>query len=54
MIKAIEDLQLTNPKYWKIYGQGEYAANDKAIFEFELCDTIEADFVCFGFDAGYS
>jgi phage terminase large subunit len=54
MIKAIEDLQLTNPKYWKIYGQGEYSANDKAIFEFDLCDTIEADFVCFGFDAGYS
>jgi len=54
MIKAIEDLQLTNPKYWKIYGQGEYAANDKGIFEFELCDTIEADFLCFGFDAGYS
>ena len=54
MIKAIEDLQLTNPKYYKIYGQGEYAANDKAIFEFTLCDSIEADFVCFGFDAGYS
>ena len=54
MIKAIEDLQLTNPKYWKIYGQGEYAANDKGIFEFELCDDIEADFLCFGFDAGYS
>ena len=54
MIKAIEDLQLTNPKYWKIYGQGEYSANDKAIFEFDLCDDIEADFLCFGFDAGYS
>ena len=54
MIKAIEDLQLTNPKYWKIYGQGEYAANDKGIFEFQLCDDIEADFLCFGFDAGYS
>ena len=54
MIKAIEDLQLTNPKYWKIYGKGEYAANDKAIFTFDLCDDIDADFVCFGFDAGYS
>lgn len=54
MIKAIEDLQLTNPKYWKIYGQGEYAANDKGIFDFELCDDIDADFLCFGFDAGYS
>jgi phage terminase large subunit len=54
MIKAIEDLEFTNPKYWKIYGKGEYSANDKAIFQFDLCDTIEADFVCFGFDAGYS
>lgn len=54
MIKAIEDLQFTNPKYWKIYGKGEYSANDKAIFQFDLCDDIDADFVCFGFDAGYS
>lgn len=54
MIKAIEDLQFTNPKYYKIYGKGEYSANDKAIFEFELCDDIDADFVCFGFDVGYS
>ena len=54
MVKAIEDLQHTNEKYWKIYGKGEFAPNDKAIFEFELCDSIDADFVCFGFDAGYS
>lgn len=54
MIKAIEDLQFTNPKYYKIYGKGEYSANDKAIFEFELCDDVAGDFVCFGFDAGYS
>jgi phage terminase large subunit len=54
MVKAIEDLQFTNEKKWKIYGKGEYAANDKAVFEFELCDDIAGDFVCFGFDAGYS
>lgn len=54
MIKAIEDLQLTNPKYYKIYGKGEYAANDKAIFEFDICDSVNGDFVCFGFDSGYS
>lgn len=54
MVKAIEDLEFTNPKYWKIYGKGEYAANDKAIFTFEICDSIDADFVSFGFDAGYS
>jgi len=54
MIKAIEDLEFTNPKYWKIYGKGEYSANDKAVFEFELCDNIEGDFICFGYDSGYS
>jgi phage terminase large subunit len=54
MVKAIEDLQHTNEKYWKIYGKGEFAPNDKAIFEFDVCDTIDGDWVCFGFDAGYS
>ena len=54
IVKAIEDLQYTNEKKWKIYGKGEYAANDKAVFEFELCDDIAGDFVCFGFDVGYS
>ena len=54
MIKAIEDLQFTNNKKWLIYGKGEYAANDKAVFEFDVCDDIEGDFVCFGYDSGYS
>jgi phage terminase large subunit len=54
MIKAIEDLQFTNNKKWLIYGKGEYAANDKAVFEFDVCDNIEGDFVCFGYDSGYS
>ena len=54
MIKAIEDLQYTNEKKWKIYGKGEYAANDKAVFEFDVCDDIAGDFICFGFDVGYS
>jgi phage terminase large subunit len=54
MIKAIEDLQFTNNKKWLIYGKGEYAANDKAVFEFDVCDNIDGDFICFGFDAGYS
>lgn len=54
MIKAIEELEIKNPKYWKIYGKGEFAANDKAIFEFELIDDCDGDFVCFGFDVGYS
>ncbi len=54
MIKAIEDLQFTNEKKWKIYGKGEYAANDKAVFEFDICDNIDGDFICFGYDSGYS
>jgi phage terminase large subunit len=54
MIDAIENLQHTNEKYWKIYGKGEFAPNDKAIFQFELCDSIEADFVGFGIDFGFS
>jgi phage terminase large subunit len=54
MVEAIENLQNTNEKYWKIYGKGEFAQNDKAIFQFELCDSIDADFVCFGIDFGFS
>ena len=54
MVDAIEELKLKNPKYWKIYGQGEFAANDKAVFEFELVDDFDADFVAFGIDFGFS
>jgi phage terminase large subunit len=54
MVKAIEDLQYTNEKKWKIYGKGEFTSNDKAIFQFDLCDSIDADFVAFGIDFGFS
>lgn len=53
MVKAIEDLQYKNPTYWAIYGQGEYAANDKAIFQFETVEDWEGEFVAFGLDWGY-
>ena len=53
MIKSIEDLQHKNPKMWKIYGLGEYAANDKAIYQFEVVDDFDAEFVAFGLDWGY-
>ena len=53
MIKSIEDLEQKNPKLWKIYGLGEYAANDKAIYQFEVVDTFDAEFVAFGLDWGY-
>ena len=54
MVKAIEDLQYTNEKKWKIYGKGEFAPNDKAIFQFDLCGEYDADFVGFGLDFGFS
>lgn len=54
MVKAIEDLQYKNPKQWTIYGKGEFAANDKAIYQFEVVEDYEAEFVAFGLDWGYS
>jgi len=54
MVQAIEDLQLKNPKYWAIYGKGEFAANDKAIYNFEVVEDYEGEFVAFGLDWGYS
>ena len=54
IIDGIEELQIKNPKYWKIYGLGEYAANEKAIYNFEIIEDYEAEFVAFGLDWGYS
>ena len=54
MIQAIEDLKEKNPKYWKIYGLGEFAPNEKAIYTFDIVDDFEAEFIAFGLDWGYS
>jgi phage terminase large subunit len=54
MIQAIEDLKEKNPKYWKIYGLGEFAPNEKAIYQFDIVDDFEAEFIAFGLDWGYS
>lgn len=54
LVQAIEELQHKNPKYWAIYGKGEFAANDKAIYQFEVVEDYEAEFVAFGLDWGYS
>ncbi len=54
LVKGIEELEIKNPKYWKIYGKGEFAPNDKAIYNFEIVDDYEAEFVGFGLDWGYS
>ncbi len=53
MVKSIEDLQYTNEKKWKIYGLGEYTLNDKAIYQFEVVEDFDAEFVAFGLDWGY-
>ena len=53
MVASIEALESKNPKLWKIYGLGEYALNDKAIYQFEVVDTFDAEFVGFGLDWGY-
>jgi phage terminase large subunit len=54
MVVAIEDLEWKNPKQWTIYGKGEFAPNDKAIYKFDIVEDYEADFVGFGLDWGYS
>ena len=56
VVKAIEELQRTNPKAWLVYGLGEYVSNEKAIFQFNVVDFLpdEATFVAFGLDFGYS
>lgn len=54
MVKSIEDLQFTNEKKYKIYGKGEFSENDKAIFQFDIIDDTDGDFLAFGFDVGYS
>lgn len=55
MVKAIEDLEWKNPKYWAIYGKGEFAPNDRAIFTFQIVDEnpIE-ELVAMGLDFGFS
>ena len=54
MVRAIEDLERTNPKKWTIYGKGEYAANDKAIYQFNVVDDVDGEFVGFGLDWGWN
>ena len=55
MVKAIEDLEWKNPKYWAIYGKGEFAPNDRAIFTFQIVEEnpIE-ELVAMGLDFGFS
>jgi phage terminase large subunit len=54
MVKSIEDLEVKNPKLWKIYGKGEFAPNERAVYNFEIVDDFDAEFVCFGLDWGWN
>lgn len=54
MVKSIEELEKKNPKYWKIYGLGEFAPNDRAVFNFDIVDEFEGEFVAMGMDFGFS
>lgn len=54
MVKAIEELEQKNPKYWKIYGLGEFAPNDRAVFNFDIVEEFEGEFVAMGMDFGFS
>jgi phage terminase large subunit len=54
MVRAIEDLEFSSPKKWLIYGKGEYAPNDKAIYQFQVVDEVEGEFVGFGVDWGWN
>lgn len=56
MVKEIEALEHKNPKYFKIYGLGEYAPNDKAVFQnFQILEEFPIhELIGFGMDFGFS
>ena len=54
VVAGIEELQHKNEKYWKIYGLGEFAPNERAVYKFDVVDEIQGEFVAFGLDWGYS
>jgi phage terminase large subunit len=55
-VRFIEKYRDTNPRYWMTYGLGQFAVNEKQIYDFEVVDDFDfdtAEFVCFGLDIGY-
>jgi phage terminase large subunit len=55
-VRFIEKYRETNPRYWQTYGLGQFAVNEKQIYDFEVIDEFDfdtAEFVCFGLDIGY-
>jgi phage terminase large subunit len=55
-VQFIERYKDTNPRYWMTYGLGQFAVNEKQIYDFEIVDDFDfdtAEFVCFAMDVGY-
>lgn len=55
-IRFIEKYKETNPRYWQTYGLGQFAINEKQIYDFEVVDEYDfdnAEFVCFSMDVGF-
>jgi phage terminase large subunit len=55
-VRFIEKYKESNPRYWMTYGLGQFAVNEKQIYDFEVVDDFDfdtAEFVCFGLDIGY-
>jgi len=55
-VRFIEKYRETNPRYWQTYGLGQFAINEKQIYNFEVVDDWDwdrSDFVGFGLDLGY-
>lgn len=55
-VRFIEKYRETNPRYWQTYGLGQFAINEKQIYDFEVVDDYDfdaAEFVCFSMDVGF-
>ena len=55
-VLAIEALQNRSDKYYRIYALGEFAGNDKQIFQFKQVPSMmkdNAEFVCYAIDYGF-
>ena len=55
-VRFIEKYKETNPRYWQTYGLGQFAVNEKQIYDFEIVDqydTDNAEFICFSMDVGF-
>jgi phage terminase large subunit len=55
-VRFIEKYKETNPRYWQTYGLGQFAINEKQIYDFEVVDNYDfdnAEFIAFGMDVGF-